>query len=202
MEIFTHSAQETQSLGKKIANNIITAGRNAVILGRIRQLAETTPESVKNSISDPGRSRQSSNFDEGGIARMTDGGHKDNAVILALYGELGSGKTTFTQGFAKGLGLPQRLVSPTFIIVREYPLNTKNWQRFYHVDLYRVETGFDPETLGLAEIFADPANIVVIEWAERLGKTLPKSRSEIHFEQLDSYQRRITIEKIEVGKHE
>lgn len=106
-------------------------------------------------------------------------------TILALYGELGSGKTTFTQGLAKGLGLPHRLVSPTFIIVREYPLDLKNYQRLYHIDLYRIENPGQIADLGFAEIFSDQHNIVVIEWAERLDKKLPKKRIDIRFKEHD-----------------
>ncbi len=99
--------------------------------------------------------------------------------ICCLYGELGTGKTVFTQGFAKGLGLPSRLVSPTFIIIKRYDLK-KYKQFFYHVDLYRLQKMEDIESLGLDEIFNDKDAVIVIEWAERLGAHLPKSRIDIH----------------------
>lgn len=106
----------------------------------------------------------------------------ESAKILALYGELGSGKTTFVQGLAKGLGLPHRILSPTFIIVREYPLSLKKFKRFYHIDLYRVELVTDMTDFGFSDIFTGSQNIVVIEWAERLGTMLPKARTDIYFE--------------------
>lgn len=113
-------------------------------------------------------------------------------AIFCLYGELGSGKTTFTQGFAQGLGITTHLLSPTFIIVRRYSL--KNQQTFfYHIDLYRVKTEQDLNGLGLQEIFADPSAIVLIEWAERLGSFLPKDRTDITFEVIVEDERKITL---------
>ena len=112
--------------------------------------------------------------------------HLDQGVtlarVIALYGELGSGKTTFVQGLAKGLGIKQRIISPTFVVIRSY-------DNFFHIDLYRMEK---VEGLGLEEIIEDPANIVVIEWADKLGDLLPKKRWEIKFEHIDEQKRRIT----------
>lgn len=115
--------------------------------------------------------------------------------ILTLTGELGSGKTTFLQGFAKQLGLPNRLLSPTFIIVRRYQL-TKNYSFFYHLDLYRIKSSDDLTGLGLSEIFSDPTNLVAVEWADKLGSLLPKSRLDLNFQVLDGDQRKIFLNKI------
>lgn len=102
---------------------------------------------------------------------------RECATAICLYGELGSGKTTFVQGFAKGLGITKRLLSPTFIIVRRYNI-PKDQSFLYHVDLYRV-TGADLEGIGITEILADSKSYVVVEWAEKLGKYLPDSRIDI-----------------------
>lgn len=118
------------------------------------------------------------------------------AKIVTLTGELGSGKTTFTQGFAKGLGIPHRVLSPTFIISREYPLTHKNFTRFYHIDLYRMENKADLEGLGLAEIFTNPDHIVVIEWAKRLGDAIPENYLDIAFTVLDDDKRQLQIKNI------
>jgi len=115
----------------------------------------------------------------------------DRPKIICLYGELGSGKTTFVQGFARGLGLTTRLLSPTFIIVRRYELPKENF--FYHIDLYRMSSMEDLEQLGLSEIFSDPHARVVVEWAERLGKLLPKDRMDIHFTSLSNERHKIVI---------
>jgi len=110
--------------------------------------------------------------------------------VIALYGDLGSGKTTFVQGLAKGLGIKRRIISPTFIIVRNYKLEVGS---FYHIDLYRIQNEKDIESLGIEEIIKNPENIVAIEWAEKMGNLLPKKRWNIKFEYLDEDKRRITI---------
>jgi tRNA threonylcarbamoyladenosine biosynthesis protein TsaE len=116
------------------------------------------------------------------------------ATVICLYGELGSGKTTFTQGLAQGMGYHRRLLSPTFLIMRTYDL--ENQQTLYHLDLYRIQKTLELDLLGLAEVFADPKSIVVIEWAEKMSHMLPKTRWEIQFmgqsddeRTLDTYQR-------------
>lgn len=112
--------------------------------------------------------------------------------VLALFGNLGSGKTTFVQGFAKGLGIKQRIISPTFIIVRTYKLEVKN---FYHIDLYRIETQKDIHGLGLEEVLNNSQNIVTIEWAEKIRDLLPEKRIDINFEYVSENKRRIRIKK-------
>ncbi len=105
---------------------------------------------------------------------------KKSATVLCLCGELGSGKTTFVQGIAKGLGIVSRLLSPTFIIVRRYKLPQFSGY-FFHLDLYKVDDQVEFRELGLTEIFADSSSIVVIEWAEKLGAWMPKKRLDIRF---------------------
>lgn len=107
--------------------------------------------------------------------------------ILCLYGELGSGKTTFLQGLAKGWGVKKRVTSPTFVFMKQYqPL-------FYHVDLYRVEKVKEAKGLGLEEIFNNPEAIVVIEWAERIKSILPKKRIDFCFNYVSEQERKIII---------
>lgn len=123
---------------------------------------------------------------------------------LLLFGNLGAGKTTFMQGFAKGLGIAKRIISPTFIIVRKYEVPSRSdsgqarmTPRFlYHVDLYRTQTEHDLESVGLGEILSEKDAVVAIEWPEKLGSLLPKNRWELHFETVDEDTRSITIEKI------
>lgn len=99
--------------------------------------------------------------------------------VVCLYGDLGSGKTTFTQGLAQGLGIKNKIISPTFIIVR-------NYDYFYHIDLYRIES---IDNLGLEEIINDKVNIVAIEWAEKLQKLIPKKRIDIKFSNVKNGRR-------------
>lgn len=115
------------------------------------------------------------------------------STVVCLYGELGSGKTTFVQGFAQGLGITARLPSPTFIIVRRYSIPSHNF--FYHVDLYRV-TEEKLEELGLFEFLADVHSFVAIEWAEKLGVLLPRRRIDIRFSLMDDGARKISIKNI------
>lgn len=110
--------------------------------------------------------------------------------IIALIGDLGAGKTTFSQGFAKGLGINEKIISPTFVLIRQYPLSSPQ-SMFYHLDLYRLENDFN--LLGLDEIFSDPSNITLIEWAEKLGDLLPKNITKVYIDKLDGDSRRISI---------
>lgn len=117
--------------------------------------------------------------------------------VIALYGDLGSGKTTFVQGLAKGLGIEKKIISPTFIIVRKYeiPLTSSdlNLKTFYHIDLYRIENEENIKGLGLLEILSDPQNIVVIEWPGKIEKILPKKRINLSFEYLSDDKRKIIL---------
>lgn len=115
--------------------------------------------------------------------------------ILVLFGDLGSGKTTFIQGLAKGLGTKKRIISPTFIIVRHYKIDGPKY--FYHIDLYRTFSKNDLLGLGLDEILQDKDSIAAIEWGEKLHELMPKKRIEIYFESLSENERKISIEKYE-----
>jgi len=123
-----------------------------------------------------------------------DRGKVGSARVICLYGELGSGKTTLAQGFARGLGINQRLPSPTFIIVRRYDLRPSG-NFFYHIDLYRLAKSSEIAGLGLNEILADSGSFVAIEWAEKLGELLPKDRIDIRFKLLGDHQRTISLNK-------
>lgn len=108
--------------------------------------------------------------------------------IVCLYGDLGSGKTTFIQGLAEGLGIKQRIISPTFIIIRSYKLGVRS---FYHIDLYRVESERGLEGLGIKEIINNKNNIIVIEWAQNLKNFLPKKRIDVKFSYTGKNKRKI-----------
>src|SRR3990167_3423896 len=93
--------------------------------------------------------------------------------VICLYGPMGSGKTTLVQGIAKELGITKKIVSPTFILVRQYKLNSKfiihnsKFTYLWHVDLYRLDDPSQIRVLGIEEIWSDQSNLVVIEWAEK-----------------------------------
>jgi len=100
--------------------------------------------------------------------------NKKQALVLALKGDLGAGKTTFAQGFLRGLGVKKRASSPTFVLVKGYKLKVKGYSRVYHIDVYRLGKPKEILDLGLREILNNPKNIVLIEWAEKLKRYLPK----------------------------
>jgi tRNA threonylcarbamoyladenosine biosynthesis protein TsaE len=111
-------------------------------------------------------------------------------TILALFGDLGSGKTAFVQGLARGLDVPDEyyITSPSYTLINEYP------GRFplFHVDLYRITNSVDIEDIGLYEMFDDDC-VVAVEWADRMGKYLPPNHVRVEFEIIDDKIRKISI---------
>lgn len=107
---------------------------------------------------------------------------------LALFGELGAGKTCLVRGLAKGLGLDERLVSsPSFTLINEYPGEVP----LFHIDAYRLDSPEELEELGLEEYWDGPG-VTVIEWAERIPR-LPEDRLEIHISIPCSESRKVRI---------
>jgi len=120
----------------------------------------------------------------------------EEGTTLCLYGELAAGKTTFAQGIALALGI-SRLTSPTFIIMREYPVTDHpTIKRLYHLDLYRIDHPEEIKSFDLKEITGDRSNLVLIEWPERIKDILPSKRQDIYFKETDDNEREITIKKI------
>ena len=128
-------------------------------------------------------------------------------LVVALEGELGAGKTVFTQGFARALKIKAKIKSPTFVLMRHYRitdfgLRIKTGLRikkqsaisnFYHLDCYRLRNYKDLLPLGIANILKDPANIILIEWAERVKPILPKNSIRVHIDHIGQKERKITI---------
>ena len=111
--------------------------------------------------------------------------------LLALYGNIGSGKTTFVQGLAAGLGIKKRVLSATFVFVREYQLDNK--KMFFHVDLYRLDSSRDIATIGLSDILKTRNAIIAIEWPEKIEKLLPASTIKINFNTTGEKSRKIVV---------
>ncbi len=126
--------------------------------------------------------------------------------VVCLFGELGAGKTTFTQGLAEGVGIAHRIMSPTFIIMRSYKIDNeivspvfelvRNGEiQLYHIDLYRTESEADIQSAGVVDILGKPNTIAVVEWPEKLGDLLPQKRIELHFERIDDDTRKIILKR-------
>ncbi len=131
------------------------------------------------------------------------------ALVIGLEGDLGGGKTTFIQGFAKGLGVKEKILSPTFVILKRfkiYPvksreegakqfnrMKTQKFKIFYHLDCYRIQAPKELLDLGFREIVSKPENIVVIEWADRVKKILPKNTIFLKFNFIGKNSREIVI---------
>lgn len=132
-------------------------------------------------------------------------GEKKGALVLGLEGDLGGGKTTFLQGFAKGLGIKQRITSPTFVIMKKYEVRgaKKRKRQFlslqasrfklYHIDCYRLKRVKEILSIGFKEIISNPQNIVAIEWADRIKKILPKDVLLLKFKIIDKSRREIKV---------
>ncbi len=110
--------------------------------------------------------------------------NKRGARVLGLTGGLGGGKTTFLQGFAKGLGIKEKVLSPTFIIVRRI-------KNFYHLDCYRLKEPQELLDLDFKKIIADPKNIVAVKWADQVKEIMPRRTEWISFEFIDDKTRKI-----------
>lgn len=119
----------------------------------------------------------------------------NKALVMALEGELGAGKTTFIKGFSKALGVKEKVLSPTFVLIHRHKIKKSEFKNLYHVDAYRLNSEKDLLKLGIKEIFANPENIVLIEWADRAKKVIPKNAIWIHFDHLEKDRRSITIIK-------
>jgi len=114
------------------------------------------------------------------------------AVVIGLEGDLGGGKTTFIQGFAQGLGIKERILSPTFVILKRFKI-PKQKNMFYHIDCYRIEKPEELLSLGLKEVISNSQNIIAIEWVKKVRKVLPKETILIKFKFIDKNKRRISL---------
>ena len=118
-------------------------------------------------------------------------GPQKTAVVLGLKGELGAGKTTFLQGFAKGLGIKEGINSPTFVIMKRFMIYDLRFKNFYHFDCYRVNDPEEMLPLGFKEIISNPENIVAIEWPEKIAGLLPKNVVPTTFSHMSEQRREI-----------
>jgi len=141
-----------------------------------------------------------------------------SAFVIGLIGDLGGGKTTFLQGFARFLGISEKILSPTFVILKCFKITKiKNpapkgrgslnkierqdlkrirFKNFYHFDCYRIKRPKELLGLGFKEIVSNPQNIVVIEWAEKIKDLLPENTLIVRFEFISKQKRKVIIENL------
>ncbi len=119
----------------------------------------------------------------------------DSNWIICLYGNLGGGKTTFTQGLAETLGVNDIVNSPTFVIMKKYNSEVMENKKYslYHFDCYRISDQKEILNLGWEEILNGKNNIVAIEWPEKIEEILPKERLNIKFEFINEKTRKIIM---------
>ena len=97
-----------------------------------------------------------------------------NAIVVGMYGDLGTGKTTFVKNIAKILNVKKKVNSPTFVIIKKYLIKSKNHTHLFHIDAYRLKSAKEIKILGWEEMVSNPKHLVFIEWPERIIKAMPK----------------------------
>lgn len=132
------------------------------------------------------------------IAReVLKGGLADRATVLGLSGDLGAGKTTFTQQLAGLLGVKEDVTSPTFVIEKIYDLPAPplyGFKKLIHIDAYRLDTGHDLELLGFKELLVTPENLIIVEWPERVADILPANTKILKFTFINDTTREVIYE--------
>ncbi len=116
-------------------------------------------------------------------------------AVIALIGDLGSGKTTFVKGLAKGLGVKSAVASPTFLLIKKHSIRKarSKIESFYHIDCYRAENEKKLQFLGMEEILKDKRSVVAVEWPEKIGNILPGNAIKIKFAWFNENERKISI---------
>jgi tRNA threonylcarbamoyladenosine biosynthesis protein TsaE len=121
------------------------------------------------------------------------------ATVVGLRGELGAGKTTFTQTCANILGITETVTSPTFVLLKKYKLDGKvlggRFAFLIHIDAYRLKGEKELNTIGWQEIVSDPKNLILIEWPELVVEAMPANIRYVDFKHVDEMTREIKTEK-------
>lgn len=129
-------------------------------------------------------------------ALKQDVGRAGTSTIIALQGNLGAGKTVFTKGLARCLGVEEVIKSPTFVIEKKYPILETGqypWKQLIHIDAYRLHGEEDLTAIDWNTIATDPKNLIVIEWPEQVGLGVPERAYWIEFKTVDEHTRNIHL---------
>ena len=133
-----------------------------------------------------------------GLAPRTDG-----ATLITLSGELGAGKTAFVKGVARVFGVTEHVTSPTFVIMKIYPIRDavrsngagpSNFERLVHIDAYRLKGAHHLKVLGWEELLKDPKNLILMEWPQQAGNAIPASAIRVAFRYSGDDERTISYE--------
>lgn len=126
------------------------------------------------------------------VAKEIASTRSNHARVIALSGNLGAGKTTFVQGFARALGIKVPVQSPTFVLMKIYPLKKKKYPiRLVHIDAYRIKMPQEFNHLGFRELMHDKDVVILIEWADKIKKLLPNDTMWIKFRHEKHINKRI-----------
>ncbi len=120
-------------------------------------------------------------------------GMYETALVVGLYGDLGSGKTTFTKEIAKLFGIAEDITSPTFVIEKIYPIEHEKFTNLVHIDAYRLDSPKELTALDWKQTVSEKRNIIFIEWPERVLEVLPENHAKIYFKFLNENEREIEI---------
>ena len=120
------------------------------------------------------------------------GKKKAEALVIGLYGDLGAGKTAFVKELAKTFGVKEHITSPTFVLMKKYPLENAPFDYLIHIDAYRLQNGEELAKLGWKEIICNPCNLVCIEWPEKVSEVMPKHH-EMKFRFVDEGTREVSV---------
>lgn len=115
------------------------------------------------------------------------------AKVLYLSGELGSGKTTLTKEIATLLGVREKVVSPTFVIMKKYKTKDKKIKNLIHMDAYRLDKKEELVNFGWEEILSNKENLIIVEWPERVFENIKDSQIKVFLEHQDNNKRKIKI---------
>ena len=120
-------------------------------------------------------------------------------LVIALQGDLGAGKTAFTQELAKVLGVKEIVTSPTFTIMKQYDLSCSKFDKLVHIDAYRFEDEGEAVPLGLTELFKRPQTVVCVEWSELIPNIIPDDAVRVMIEIKEGEERLVTISTEAMG---
>lgn len=118
---------------------------------------------------------------------------RQGALILALQGELGAGKTTFAQGLGEALGIKEKILSPTFVVMKRFILSHRLFTNLYHMDCYRLEESEELNGFGFDEIISNPKNLILIEWPEKIKDALSAEAIWLEFKYSGENSRKINL---------